>query len=64
MRGMSDGDDWVADVRRWYFGRDRAATTPAPQHDAGESAFAAIGYESAYPTLQTENRPGAAPETQ
>jgi|CXWK01.1.fsa_nt_gi hypothetical protein len=62
---MDEGNDWVADVRRWYFGRDRSATatTAAPQHDAGDSAFAAVGYESACPALQTD-WPGAAPETQ
>jgi hypothetical protein len=61
---MDEGNDWVADVRRWYFGRDRAGTgTAAPQRDAGDSAFAAVGYESAYPALQTD-WPGAAPEAQ
>ncbi len=55
---MALNDDWVADVRRWYFderdARD-ARETPAQvlAHQLSE-APQPIGYEAALPALQLE----------
>ena len=49
---MALNDDWVADVRRWYFDeRETPAQTLA--HQLSE-APQPIGYEAALPALQIE----------
>jgi hypothetical protein len=50
-----ESDDWVADVKRWYFSREKAkavATPPAAPSDAEP-----IGYEAANPALQSRRWP-------
>jgi hypothetical protein len=51
---MALNDDWMADVRRWYFDeRGGSAATPARQ--LASDLFDAthpIGYEAALPALQ------------
>ena len=52
-------DEWVEDVRRWYYG----GTQPAADRDAELSAqggdTAALGYEAAHPALQARHWPDA-----
>lgn len=52
-------DDWVEDVRRWYYG----GTQPAADRDTEMSASAGdateLGYEAAHPTLQAHHWPDA-----
>jgi hypothetical protein len=52
---MALNDDWVADVRRWYFDERDARETPA-QLLAQQLSEAPqpIGYEAALPALQLE----------
>lgn len=47
-------DDWVEDVRRWYYG----GNPPAAEAD-NESAIASVelGYEAAHPALQARHWP-------
>jgi len=50
-------DDWVNDVRRWYFG----GTPPAADREADDlDDPAAIGYEAAYPAPRVHDKPKAA----
>jgi hypothetical protein len=51
---MANDADWVADVKRWYFSTQQAASA-APVEDEAD----AIGYEAAHPALQTRHRPDA-----
>ena len=51
-------DEWVEDVRRWYYGgnapaADGEASAPVAT-DAGE-----LGYEAAHPALQARHWPDA-----
>jgi hypothetical protein len=50
---MALNDDWLADVRRWYFDeRDQAEGRLAPATDAAPAALPsdAMGYEAAWPS--------------
>lgn len=51
---MALNDDWVADVRRWYFDeRERPACTAAQALESDLSQGPdPIGYEAALPALQ------------
>jgi hypothetical protein len=52
---MALNDDWLADVRRWYFDeRDTPSGTPAEQAatDFVPPAEPELGYEAAQPALQ------------
>jgi hypothetical protein len=50
---MQDKDDWLDDVRRWYYG----GNAPAGEISADESnsAMNDIGYETAHPALQARH---------
>lgn len=48
---MENDEDWVADVRRWYFSTHKP-TTAATDDDTAE-----IGYEAAHPALQSRHWP-------
>lgn len=50
-------DDWVEDVRRWYYG----GNPPAAEADteAGSPTPAEWGYETAHPSLQARHWPDA-----
>lgn len=50
-------DDWVEDVRRWYYG----GNPPAAEADLepGAPASSELGYEAAHPSLQARNWPDA-----
>jgi hypothetical protein len=50
-------DDWVEDVRRWYFGGNPPATEP--EADASAANTAELGYETAHPSLQARHWPDA-----
>jgi hypothetical protein len=50
-------DDWVEDVRRWYFGGNPPATEP--ESDISASPTAELGYETAHPSLQARHWPDA-----
>lgn len=50
-------DDWVEDVRRWYFGGNPPATEP--EGDVSASSTAELGYETAHPSLQARHWPDA-----
>jgi hypothetical protein len=50
-----ESDDWVADVKRWYFSREQAKLAPTPP--ATPSDAEPIGYEAAHPALQSRNWP-------
>jgi hypothetical protein len=53
MAAAAPNDDWVADVRRWYFDERLGAADPAAQSLACDLAnSAAVGYEAALPALQ------------
>ena len=59
-------DDWVEDVRRWYYGGTApAADAQLPADDAGRAGEADVGYEAAHPMLQARHWPDAPkPEAQ
>lgn len=50
---MQNNDDWLDDVRRWYYG----GNAPAGEISAEESAsgLGDIGYETAHPALQARH---------
>jgi hypothetical protein len=49
-------DEWVEDVRRWYYG----GSPPAAEADAESGATAPeLGYEAAHPALQARHWPDA-----
>lgn len=53
MSAAAPNDDWLADVRRWYFDERTGATDPAAQSLACDLAnSSAVGYEAALPALQ------------
>jgi hypothetical protein len=54
---MASQDDWVEDVRRWYYG----GNAPAADRDAGTPADDTheLGYEAAQPSLQARHFPDA-----
>lgn len=54
---MTNDDEWVADVKRWY----RAAGSPlAPAAEATATDYGAdLGYEAAHPALQACHWPDA-----
>ena len=56
-------DEWVADVRRWYFAG--ALSRPvAPQAEVADGAEAVeLGYEAADPALQARHWPDAPRDT-
>jgi hypothetical protein len=59
----SNDDDWVADVRRWYFDEREAASRAAPEAAASAAdSDSAIGYETAHPGLQQHLRAAASDE--
>jgi hypothetical protein len=45
---MANDDEWLEDVRRWYFGGSPPAT---------DADTAAIGYEAAQPAVQARHWP-------
>jgi hypothetical protein len=51
-------DDWVEDVRRWYYGGNPPATEVADS-ELGASNTAELGYETAHPSLQARHWPDA-----
>ena len=53
---MVNDADWVADVRRWYFSGQGAASGTTVPND-GEPVE--IGYEAAHPALQSRHWPDA-----
>jgi hypothetical protein len=54
---MDNESDWVADVRRWCLaGAQAKLAASAP---TGESDSSELGYEAAYPTLQSRHWPDA-----
>ncbi|MEP7100669.1 MAG: hypothetical protein ABI781_09185 [Burkholderiales bacterium] len=52
---MANDADWVADVRRWYFSSQQAATVATPEDEPTDE----IGYEAAHPALQSRHWPDA-----
>ncbi len=57
---MSNDEDWVADVRRWYFGGTEPEGDRWSQLSEASSTYeAALGYEAANPTLQSRHWPDA-----
>ena len=56
---MASQDDWVEDVRRWYYGGHAPASDNDvdAQPDTGDSP--ALGYETALPVLQARHWPDA-----
>jgi hypothetical protein len=56
-QAMASNDEWVEDVRRWYFG----GTAPAADRDAEGSpgSHDEMGYEAAQPALQARHWPDA-----
>lgn len=48
-------DDWVEDVRRWYYGGNPPAAEA--ESEPGTPAPSALGYETAHPSLQARHRP-------
>lgn len=63
---MAQDDDWVADVRRWYFDeRGPAAGSAAQLASELSSGSDPVGYEAALPALQLSgddfDSAGAAP---
>jgi len=54
---MSSDEDWVADVRRWYFSGQHGASSAAPVRNEGEPVE--LGYEAAHPALQSRHWPDA-----
>jgi hypothetical protein len=50
-------DDWVEDVRRWYFGGSPPAADG--ETDADAAGQTALGYEAAHPALQARHWPDA-----
>ncbi len=50
---MALNDDWLADVRRWYFDeREPAAGSAAQLETELSSSSDTLGYEAALPALQ------------
>ena len=56
---MTNDADWVADVRRWYLSSQRVESAASAAADVGESTE--VGYEAAYPALQSPHWPDALP---
>ncbi len=55
-RIMAINDDWLEDVRRWYYG----GNPPAAEAEAdGTAPPADLGYEAAHPALQARHWPDA-----
>jgi hypothetical protein len=50
-------DDWVEDVRRWYYGGNPPAAEADPE--PGTPAPTELGYETAHPSLQARHWPDA-----
>jgi hypothetical protein len=50
-------DDWLEDVRRWYYGGSPPAAEAEPE--TGASVPAELGYEAAHPALQARHWPDA-----
>jgi hypothetical protein len=57
-QAMDSKDDWVEDVRRWYYGGNApAADISAEGQPAADTPE--LGYEAAHPTLQARHWPDA-----
>jgi hypothetical protein len=55
---MAKDEQWVADVKRWYFAGSRSgAAASTASDDAGDEI--ALGYEAADPALQAHHWPDA-----
>ena len=52
-------DEWLEDVRRWYYGGNPPAAEAADV-EAGASTPVELGYEAAHPALQARHWPDAA----
>jgi hypothetical protein len=53
---MANDADWVADVRRWYFGTSQKPPVSAVANDSENDA---LGYEAAHPALEARHWPEA-----
>ena len=53
---MAKDEEWVEDVKRWYFAGARGADLPRA---AGAVDEIALGYEAADPALQARHWPDA-----
>ena len=51
---MANNDDWLEDVRRWYYG----GSPPAAEVDSA-AGHDAVGYEAAQPAVQARHWPDA-----
>jgi hypothetical protein len=51
-------DEWLEDVRRWYYGGNPPAAEAADA-DATGAPSAELGYEAAHPALQARHWPDA-----
>lgn len=54
---MASNDEWVEDVRRWYFGGNAPAADRDADAQSGDSGE--LGYEAAHPALQARHWPDA-----
>ena len=52
-------DDWVEDVRRWYYGGNAPAADVQSDAQANANDPAELGYEAAHPALQAHHWPDA-----
>ena len=55
---MASNDDWVEDVRRWYFGGNAPAADRDAEAEGGADPHE-LGYEAAHPALQARHWPDA-----
>jgi len=53
---MAKDEEWVEDVKRWYFAGARAVDLPQAAEGVDEIA---LGYEAADPALQARHWPDA-----
>ncbi len=54
---MANDEEWVEDVKRWYFAGARSGSSPAAEGEASDDV--ALGYEAANPALQACHWPDA-----
>ena len=54
---MANDEEWVEDIRRWYYGGNPPAGDNASEAGAAPSE---LGYEAAHPALQARHWPDAA----
>jgi len=56
---MASHDEWVEDVRRWYFGGNAPAADREQDGEANAAESQELGYEAAHPVLQARHWPDA-----